>query len=320
MKAITVNSQTQALEVTHIPDPIPGPNEALIEVHYTALNRADLSQRAGHYPPPAGASQILGLELAGVVQSLPENTKGWKVGDKVCALLTGGGYAEKAVVPVEMLMPIPKDWTLQEAAAMPEAYYTAYLNLFLEAKLQAGESVLIHGGASGVGMAAIQLAKGAGCKVFTTVGSAEKEIFCKNLGADVVINYREEDFAKVIEGSSLNVILDMVGATYFEKNLELLAPNGRLVFIATLSGSKTELDIRKLMAKRLSLKGSTLRARPLEEKIKLKERFMSQFWSSLETNIKPIIDSAVDIEDVEKAHVRMKENLNMGKIVLRVKN
>ncbi len=253
------------------------------------------------------------------MQSLPKAAQGWKVGDKVCALLTGGGYAQKASVPVEMLMPIPQGWTLQEAAAMPEAYYTAYLNLFLEAGLQAGESVLIHGGASGVGMAAIQLAKEAGCKVFTTVGSAEKAVFCKNLGADRDINYREEDFAQVIEGLSLNVILDMVGANYFEKNLGLLATNGRLVFIATLSGAKTEIDIRKLMSKRIMLKGSTLRARPPEEKITIKEKFMTQFWNALETRIKPIIDSVFDIEDAEKAHMRMKENLNMGKIVLRLK-
>jgi putative PIG3 family NAD(P)H quinone oxidoreductase len=319
MNAILINTQTQALEYHHTPDPIPRPNEALIEVHYTALNRADLSQRAGHYPPPPGASEILGLELSGVIQSLPENVAGWKIGDKVCALLAGGGYAEKACVPVEMLMPIPNGWSLQEAAAMPEAYYTAYLNLFIEAGLQEGEQVLIHGGASGVGMAAIQLAKEAGCKVFTTVGSVEKENFCKQLGADVVINYKEKDFVHQVKGSSINVILDMVGAHYFERNLELLTTNGRMVFIATLSGAKTEIDIRKLMAKRILLKGSTLRARPLEEKVSIKETFMNRFWKALETKIRPVIDSVFDIQDAEKAHVRMKENLNMGKMVLKIK-
>jgi putative PIG3 family NAD(P)H quinone oxidoreductase len=319
MKAIVVNSQTQALEYQEVPDPIPNPGEALVEVHYTALNRADLSQRAGHYPPPPGASEILGLEFSGVIQSLPQEAKGWKVGDKVCALLAGGGYAERASVPLDMLMPIPKGWTLQEAAAMPEAYYTAYLNLLLEAGLQAGENVLIHGGASGVGMAGIQLANEAGCKVFTTVGTLEKETFCKQLGADVVINYREKDFVQEIKSSSLNVILDMVGANYFEKNLELLSNSGRLIFIATLSGAKTELDIRKLMSKRIMLKGSTLRARPLQEKITIKEKLMTQFWPSFETHIKPVIDSVFDIEDTEKAHKRMKENLNTGKIVLKIK-
>jgi tumor protein p53-inducible protein 3 len=319
MNTILVNTQNQALEYRHRPDPIPKANEALIEVHYTALNRADLSQRAGHYPPPVGASEILGLELSGVITSLPDITKGWNVGDKVCALLPGGGYAEKACVPLDMLMPVPKGWTLEEAAAMPEAYYTAYLNLFLEAGLNPGEQVLIHGGASGVGMAGIQLAKEAGCMVYTTVGTSQKAMFCKNLGADVVVNYKEKDFAQEIKGSSINVILDMVGADYFDKNLELLGTDGRLVFIATLSGSKTELDIRKLMAKRIMLKGSTLRARPLEEKKRIKEHFMNQFWKALETTIKPVIDSVFEIEEAEKAHTRMKENLNMGKIVLRVK-
>ena len=316
MKAIVVVNQ--ALEYREVSDPTPLPQEALIKVHYTALNRADLSQRAGTYPPPAGASEILGLELSGTILQLPENVKGWQVGDSVCALLTGGGYAQKACVPLEMLMPIPKGWTLQEATTLPEAYFTAYLNLFIEAKLQKGERVLIHGGASGVGMAAIQLAKEAGCEVLTTVGSSEKANFCKNLGADTVINYREEDFAKQIQPSSIDVILDMVGADYFERNLEVLTTHGRLVFIATLSGSKTELDIRQLMAKRLSLKGSTLRARPLAEKINLKEKFIMQFWDALETRIKPVIDSVFDIADAEQAHARMKENMNRGKIVLKL--
>lgn len=318
MKVILVNPKTQALEYRDIPDPVPGPGEALIHVHYTALNRADLFQRAGHYPPPPGASDVLGLELAGVIESLPESAKGWKVGDKVCALLTGGGYAQKAVVPVDMLMPIPEGWHLQEAAAMPEAYLTAYLNLFLEAGLQSREHVLVHGGASGVGMAAIQLAKEAGCNVFATVGSKEKVDFCKALGADMVINYREEDFSRILEGSSLNVILDMVGASYFEKNLGLLSMNGRMVFISTLGGAKTELDIRKLMAKRIMLKGSTLRSRPLEQKIYIKETFTRHFWTALETKIKPVIDSVFHMKDAEKAHKRMKENLNMGKIILKV--
>lgn len=321
MKAIIVESD-QSLAWQNVPDPQPKSNEAIIEVHYTALNRADLSQCAGKYPPPPGESELLGLELSGIIKQLPASTKDWKIGDKVCALLSGGGYAELATVPVDMPMPIPKNWTLQEAAGLPEVFFTAFLNLFLEAKLQPGEKVLIHGGASGVGTAAIQLAREAGCEIFTTVGSEDKAAFCKTLGAHHVINYKANDFAEVIRGSGQNVdvILDMVGANYFERNLDSLTTNGRLIFIATLGGTKTELDIRKLMAKRIMLKGSTLRARPLVEKVEIKEAFMSRFWEALEQQrIKTIIDSVFDIRDTEKAHTKMQANENIGKILLRVK-
>ncbi len=320
VKAILVQSD-QSLAWQDVPDPQPNANEALVEVHYTALNRADLSQRAGKYPPPAGESEILGLELSGIIHSLPENTKGWNVGDEVCALVSGGGYAELAAVPTEMLMPVPKNWTLQEAAALPEVFFTAFLNLFLEARLQKGEKVLIHGGASGVGTAAIQLALEAGCEIFTTVGSEDKAAFCKSLGAQHVINYKTQDFAEVIKASSqsVDVILDMVGANYFERNIEILNTNGRLVFIATLGGTQTELDIRKLMAKRIMLKGSTLRARPLAEKVVIKEAFIKQFWEALEQRrIKPVIDFVFDIRDAEKAQGKMQANKNIGKILLGV--
>jgi putative PIG3 family NAD(P)H quinone oxidoreductase len=320
VKAIIIQPD-QSLAWQDVPDPQPKPNEALVEVHYTALNRADLSQRAGHYPPPPGESEILGLELSGIIRSLPENTKGWNVGDKVCALVSGGGYAELAAVPVDMLMPVPKNWTLQEAAGLPEVFFTAFLNLFLEARLQPGEKVLIHGGASGVGTAAIQLALEAGCEIFTTVGSEDKAAFCKTLGAHHVINYKTEDFAEVIKGSSqpVDVILDMVGANYFERNINILNTNGRLVFIATLGGPKTELDIRKLMAKRIMLKGSTLRARPLAEKVAIRKAFTERFWEALEQKrIKAIIDSVFDIRDTEKAHAKMQANENIGKILLNV--
>jgi tumor protein p53-inducible protein 3 len=323
VKAVIVQPDT-SLEWQDTPNPHPKTNEAIVEVHYTALNRADLSQRAGKYPPPPGESEILGLELSGVVRSLPENANGWKVGDGVCALLSGGGYAEHAAVPIDMLMPVPKNWTLQEAAALPEVFFTAFLNLFLEAHLEAGERVLIHGGASGVGTAAIQLAREADCTVFTTVGSDEKASFCKRLGATRVINYKTQDFAEVISeatsGFGVDVILDMVGANYFERNIESLKVNGRLVFIATLGGTKTELDIRKLMAKRIMLKASTLRARPLGEKIEIKKAFMSRFWEALEQKrIKAVIDSVFDIRDAEEAHTKMQSNENIGKILLKVK-
>jgi tumor protein p53-inducible protein 3 len=320
VKAIIVQ-RDQSLAWQDVPEPQPKANEALVEVHYTALNRADLSQRAGHYPPPAGESEILGLELSGVIKHLPVNTQHWKVGDEVCALVSGGSYAELVAVPVDMLMPVPKNWTLQEAAGLPEVFFTAFLNLFLEATLQPNDKVLIHGGASGVGTAAIQLALEAGCEIFTTVGSEDKAAFCKTLGAHHVINYKTQDFAEVIKDSSqgVDVILDMVGANYFERNIEVLNTNGRLVFIATLGGTKTELDIRKLMAKRILLKGSTLRARALAEKVAIKEAFVKQFWRALEQRrIEPVIDSVFDIQDVEKAHTKMQSNENIGKILLEV--
>ena len=317
MKAIVVQ-EDKSLAWQDVPDPACKAGDVLLEVHATALNRADLMQRAGHYPPPEGASEILGLEVSGIVKD-PNGAEGWQTGDEVCALLTGGGYAEQVCVPADMLMPVPEGWTLHEAGAMPEVFFTAYLNLFLEAGLQAGERVLIHGGASGVGTAAIQLAKAAGCEVFATAGTAEKVKRCESLGADIAINYHEQDFADVIEKGSVDVILDMVGADYFERNLAVLATGGRLVFISTLSGSEVTLDIRKLMGKRAMLKGSTLRARPLEEKVQLKEKFRAQFWEALEGGVKPVIDSVYDIQDAEAAHAHMRDNKNIGKILLKVR-
>ena len=317
MKAIVVQND-KSLAWQEVPDPECQASEVLIDVHTTALNRADLMQRAGHYPPPEGASEILGLEVSGVVKNL-NGAAGWQVGDEVCTLLMGGGYAEQVCVPAEMLMPLPKGWTLQEAGAMPEVFFTAYLNLFLEAGLQAGERVLIHGGASGVGTAAIQLARAARCEVFATAGTAEKIARCESLGAATAINYRERDFAEVIEESSIDVVLDMVGADYFEQNLNVLTTGGRLVFISTLSGSEVTLDIRKLMGKRAMLKGSTLRARPLEEKVQIKEKFMTQFWEALENGVKPVIDSVYNIREAEAAHATMRDSKNIGKLLLKVR-
>ena len=307
----------KSLAWQEVTDPECGTNDVLLDVHTTALNRADLMQRAGHYPPPPGASEILGLEVSGVVADA-NGAEGWQVGDEVCALLTGGGYAEQVCVPAGMLMPVPGGWTLAEAGGMPEVFFTAYLNLFLEAGLQADERVLIHGGASGVGTAAIQLAQAAGCEVYATAGTAEKVARCESLGANTALNYREQDFAEVIGEDAIDVVLDMVGADYFERNLKVLATGGRLVFISTLSGSEVTLDIRKLMGKRVMLKGSTLRARPLEEKVKIKEKFMAQFWDALEGGVKPVIDAVFDIQDAEAAHAKMHENKNIGKLLLNV--
>ena len=322
MKAIVV-TEDKSLSWQDVPDPLCAPGEVLVEVHCTALNRADLMQRAGNYPVPAGVSEILGLELSGTVLN-SNGPSAWREGDEVCALLSGGGYAERACVPEKMLMPVPAGWSLAEAAGMPETFYTAFLNLFLEARLKGGERVLIHGGASGVGTAAIQLAREAGCEVFATAGTSEKVARCQSLGADTAVNYHEQDFAETVaektNGEGVDVILDMVGADYFERNVASLATGGRLVFISSLSGSKVELDIRKLMAKRALLKGSTLRGRPLEEKVAIKEAFVQQFWGALEQGrIKPVIDTVFPIQDAGKAQAYMRDNRNIGKLVLEVK-
>jgi putative PIG3 family NAD(P)H quinone oxidoreductase len=247
------------------------------------------------------------------------------VGDRVCALLPGGGYAEQINVPAALLMAIPADWSYEQAAAVPEVFYTAYVNMFMEANLQGGETVLIHGGASGVGTAAIQLAHHAGCRVFTTAGDDEKVESCRALGAELAINYRKEDFAERIlaynQGEGVDVILDMVGASYLERNLQLLKLCGRLVFIALLGGSDAQLNLSVLMRRRLCLIGSVLRPRTLAEKVEIKERFMAQFWPLLvDGKIKPIIDSIYPIEQANEAHQRMAENKNIGKIVLKVRD
>jgi len=305
-------------------DPTFGPDEVLVDVKTTALNRADLAQRAGHYPPPPGASDIIGLEMAGQIAEIGANVRNWKVGDRVCALLPGGGYAERVTVPQEMLMPIPSGWSYEQAGAMPEVYLTAFVNLYMEANVQPGETVLVHGGASGVGTAAIQLLKASGNPVLVTAGSADKCAACANLGADLAINYREEDFAEKVgaftNGVGVDVILDMVGADYLARNLSLLKLKGRMVFIALLSGSQAPIDLGLLQRKRLRLIGSLLRSRALAEKIEIKEKFMTRFWPLLEAGkIQPVIDSVYPIAQANEAQQRMAENRNIGKIVLQVR-
>ena len=282
MKAIIVDSKTRALSWQDVPDPVPGEGEVLIRVQAAGVNRADLSQRAGHYPPPPGASEILGLEVSGSVVQLGPNVSGVEVGQPVCVLLSGGGYAELVAAPAGLLMPVPESWSMTEAAGLPEVFLTAYLNLFLEAGLEKGETVLVHGGASGVGTAAIQLAREAGAQVFATAGTAEKVRFCETLGA-TAFNYHEVDFAEALKEHTdgVDVILDMVGQDYFARNLALLRTSGRLVVISTLSGTHAELDLRQLMGKRLTLKGSTLRSRPLAERTALTEAFRQQFGRAL---------------------------------------
>ncbi|MFC2031295.1 NAD(P)H-quinone oxidoreductase [Chloroflexota bacterium] len=326
MKAILVQESSSELPLVwqEANDPVCGPGQVLVDVHATSLNRADLLQRAGRYPPPPGAPDILGLDMAGAVRQVGIGVEGWQPGERVCALLAGGGYAEQVVVPSGMLMPIPDHWSYEQAAAVPEVFLTAYLNIFLEAAFVAGETVLMHGGASGVGSAAIQLVRQSGGRMLVTAGTDDKTEVCARLGAELAVNYRQEDFVQRIlehtSGDGVDIIVDIVGAEYLERNLSLLKLRGRMVFLAMLSGSRAEIDLGSLMGRRLRLIGSVLRSRPLQEKVEIKERFMSQFWPQLvDDSILPVIDSVYPVQKANEAHRRMADNMNMGKIVLKVR-
>lgn len=326
MKAIVIQTDhsDKPLVWQEVPNPTYSADEVLVDIYAAALNRADLAQRAGNYPPPPGASSILGLEIAGRIAAVGANVTGWKVGDRVCALLTGGGYAEQVNVPASMLMLVPDDWSYEQAAAIPEVFFTAFVNLFGEAGVQKGETLLIHAGASGVGTAAIQLLCEAGCHALATAGSDEKIAYCLKLGAELAVNYKKEDFVERVmahtNGQGVDVILDNVGAAYLERNVRLLKLKGRLVFIGTMSGSQAEINIGALMGRRLRLIGSVLRSRSLAEKVEIKEKFMAQFWPLLVNGkIQPIIDSVYPIWQANEAHQRMAENKNIGKIILKVR-
>ena len=322
MKAILVSQpgDPEVMQYRETPDPVPGEGELLVRVHAAALNRADLMQRRGGYAPPPGASPILGLELAGeVVQAVPS----WQVGDRVMAVVTGGAYAELVVVPAGMAMRIPDNLTYEQAAAIPEAFLTAYLNLFTLGKLQAGETVLIHAGASGVGTAGIQLARAAGARVIVTAGSEDKLAFCKELGAEVAIYYKQESFAQrvleVTDQRGVNVILDFVGAAYWNANLQALALDGRLMLIGMMGGAAGQLEIDTIMAKRLTITGTTLRRTPMPQKIELTRQFANFALPRFERGeLKPIVSAVYPLREAAAAHRLMESNQNIGKIVLKV--
>lgn len=320
MRAMVV-SANGSLEYDEVPEPTLRAGEVLVDVMATAVNRADLLQRQGGYAPPPGESTILGLEVAGKVAEVPPDVDGVRVGDKVCALLSGGGYAEQVAVPAGMLLPIPDGWSFAQAAAWPEANFTAFANLFLDAHLRAGERLLVHAGASGVGMAAIRLARLAEAWVYVTVGSAAKAEACLAWGAELAVLRHDEDFEQKIRthtgGAGVDVILDMVGAPYFERNFALLETNGRIVFIAALGGPVVSFDIRALMGKRATLMGSTLRARPLAEKIAIKDAFLQRFGQAYdEGRLAPYLHATLPLDQVEAAHAMLRENANIGKIAL----
>lgn len=305
------------------PVPEPGPQDVLIKVAYAGINRPDVFQRSGSYPPPPDASPLLGLEIAGEIVALGAGVTGWKVGDQVCALTPGGGYAEYCVAPAEHCLPVPTGFSLLEAAALPETYFTVWSNVFERGRLQPGETLLVHGGTSGIGLTTIQLAKQFGATVFTTVGSSEKAEACQRAGADRVINYHEEDFVEVIkqatDGNGVDVILDMVGGDYIARNLKSLAIEGRLVQIAFLKGSKVELDTSAIMRKRLTFTGSTLRPRSREEKAGIANALQSKVWPLLEQGLcRPVIHATFPLADVAEAHRLMESSKHIGKIMLEV--
>ncbi len=323
MKAIIVegNQEKPMLVWRETDDVVYGADEVLVAVRATAVNRADLSQARGNYPPPPGASEILGLEMAGVIEALGAEVTGWQVGDRVCALLPGGGYAEKVAVPAGMLMRLPENWTFVQGTAVPEVWFTAYINLFLEGDLKKGETALIHAGASGVGTAAIQLARVAGARVLVTAGSPEKLARCRELGADLAINYKEEDFVTAVHeatsGEGVDVILDPVGGAYLERNVRSLRRFGRLVNIGTLGGVQGEMNTGLLLGKRLKIVGSTLRTRPLAEKIAITGRFTDRFWPLLRSgDLQPIIDVTYPITQAQQAHEYVAQDKNVGKVIL----
>jgi putative PIG3 family NAD(P)H quinone oxidoreductase len=322
MKAVIVNSDS-SMSWADAEQPQVGAGDVLIRVRATAINRADLMQRRGFYPPPPGASAIMGLECAGEVAAVGDGASRWKVGDQVCALLSGGGYAEYAVAPHGSVLPLPPGLGFEQAAALPEVFATAWLNLFIEAGLKPGEKVVLHAGASGVGTAGIQLCKAFGNPCFVTAGSDEKIQACIELGASAGSNRNSGGFleqATVFAGEGgVNVILDPVGGTYLEDNLRLLGMNGRLVLIGLMGGSKTEIELAMLMMKRLRIIGSTLRARPIDEKATVMQQLEALVWPKLASgDIKPIVDTVFPIEEIEAAHDLVASDKTLGKVILTV--
>ena len=300
------------------PVPHPGADEIVIKLAYAGVNRPDALQRAGLYNPPPGASDLPGLEGAGEVVAVGVAVSDWSVGDQVCALLPGGGYAEYVACPAAHALPVPKGMSMQEAACLPETFFTVWSNVFMRGGLQAGERFLVHGGSSGIGTTAIQLARAFGARVFATAGSDEKCKACTGLGAERAINYREEDFVEVAKAEGgMNLILDMVGGSYIPRNIKALAMEGRLVNIAFLQGSKAEVNFAQIMLRRLTLTGSTLRPQSDEVKAGIGRALLTKVWPLIEAGqVGPVMDSTYALEDAAQAHAHMESGAHIGKIVL----
>lgn len=328
MKAILIDKDTNALNWSDVPNPVVGPEDALVEIHAAALNRADLMQRAGDYPPPPGCPEWMGLEIAGVIVELGEEARkksAWKIGDKVCALLGGGGYAEYANVKYDMLMPVPKSCSFEEAAAIPEAFATAYLNLFIEGGLKAGDTLLMHAGASGLASVVIPMAKAFGARVITTVIEDSVIDRIEHLGADRVVNSRKEDIVKVLEeerdaGHPIDVAIDCLGGSIQGKCLQYMRYGGRWIMIATLAGDITEVDLKKLYVLNVRLIGSTLRSKKPEFKAKLLATLVKDVWPKIDTGeVRPTIYKVLPITEAEAAHAILQRGENVGKVVLKVR-
>ncbi|MFG1425256.1 NAD(P)H-quinone oxidoreductase [Roseixanthobacter glucoisosaccharinicivorans] len=311
----------EVIRVETAPVPVPGPGQVLVEVVAAGVNRPDCLQRAGGYPPPPGATDIPGLEIGGRVVALGEGVTSPKIGDEVCALVISGGYAEYCVAEAPLCLPVPKPLSLLEAAGLPENYYTVYDNIFTRGRLVKGETILVHGGSSGIGSTAIQLAKHAGATVFATAGSPDKCEFCLSLGADAAIDYRAVDFVaevkRLTDGKGVDVILDMVGGPYIARNLSALALEGRLVQIAFLQPSRVDIDLMPVMLRRLTITGSTLRARSVPLKAAIADHLRRDVWPLLESGaVRPVIHATFPLEQAQAAHALMESSAHSGKIML----
>lgn len=318
MRAMLIENET--LTLTDLPTPTAAAGEVLIRVSHAGVNRADVMQLRGKYPGPAGMPDVPGLEVSGVVKAVGAGVSAWKPGDKICALLSGGGYAEYVAVPAGQVLPLPNNIALVQAAALPETFATVWSTVFMQARLQPGEIFLVHGGGSGIGLTAIQLAKWRGARVIATAGSDEKCAACVAAGADAAINYTQGDWAEGVKHiGEVNVLLDMVGGDYISKNLAIMARGGRMVSIAFIRGAKTEVNLAPLLLKHITWIGSTLRSRTVQEKAEICREMVEKIWPALANGtLKPMIDSVFPLKDAEKALAHMQENLNIGKIVLQV--
>jgi len=327
MRAVEISQfgPPEVLKVVERPDPFPAAGEILIDVAAAGVNRPDVIQRLGKYPPPPGASDLPGLEVAGTVAALGGDVRGWSIGDPICALVAGGGYAERAAVPHEQCLPIPKGLTAIQAAGIPETFFTVWTNVFQRGKLKAGETILIHGGTSGIGTTAIQLAKAFGARVLTTAGSDAKCDATRKLGAEHAFNYKTEDWVaegkRVTDGRGVNLILDIVGGDYMGRNLDLLSIEGRLLQIAFLKSPKAELDFSVMMRKRAWITGSTLRPRSPEEKGVIARDLLAHVWPLLEKGaVAPVIHKVFPFADAAAAHRMMEESSHIGKLILDIRS
>lgn len=311
----------EVLSVTDVPDPVAGPGEVLVDIAAAGLNRADLLQRQGFYPPPPGASDIIGMECSGTIAALGEGVTGWDVGDEVCCLLAGGGYAERVAVPAGQVMPVPTGVDLVTAAALPEVAATVWSNVFMVAGLRPDETLLVHGGAGGIGTFAIQLAHALGARVATTAGTAEKLELCRSLGADVAIDYHDEDFVQVVrdatDGRGADVVLDNMGAKYLSRNVDVLALEGRLVIIGMQGGTRAELDINALLRKRGAVIATSLRARPVEGKSAICAGVVEHVWPLVaDGKVRPVVHTTMPLAEAAAAHALMESGDHSGKILL----